>query len=332
MSKKNITLLIIVLILLMGGTILCAVRWKVWFGNPQEPQWEGDTIAYQFYTFAQDSVPGFVYKDCQWQDVKDPDSLVFILLGDVHNQVDSMQWEAMAQRHPNIDFYAQLGDFIDRGYFYYAQQLISELEGTPFAQLPLVVTPGNHEYHKGIVRRLPQLWHDLFPQPLNGPERFKGSTFFIDFPALRFIAIDTNGLQRLSDYTRVNFWVRNALNTADGRFTVVMMHHPVYASAKGRFNLGIYLTFARLLRKADVVFSGHDHTYARRMPFIGTVSTRKFKRIKDNHNWESSCTDKQLYEVVSISQDTLRINTYLIDSGELFDSVKITHSPTLSSL
>ena len=327
MTRKKLVLYILLTLLLTGGTVVCIVRWKAWFGNPPEPLWENDTIAYHFHTFAQDSVPGFVLRDNIWQDVNKPDSLVFILLGDVHNGVEKAQWEAMAQRHPNMDFYAQLGDFIERCYFFYAQQLIQELKGTPFEQLPVITTPGNHEYHKGLVRTLPPLWGELFAQPLNGPERFKGTSYFVDFARLRMIVIDTNGLQRLSDFTRVNTWVRQSLHDAGDRFTVVMMHHPVHSSAKGRQNLLIYITFARLLQEADVVFSGHDHTYARRMPFIGTNSARKFYRNKTKQNLESVCTGKQLYELVSVHGDTMSVRTYLMEDGALFDEIQITRRP-----
>lgn len=330
MNKRRIVLYCISLLLLTGGIALCVIRWKAWFGNPTEPVWERDTIPFHFHTFAQDSVPGFARADRSWFDLYEPDELVFLLLGDVHNGVDSMQWEDIYKRHPQVDFYAQLGDFIERGYFYYAQQMVSELEGTPFENLPIVTTPGNHEYRKGVVRRLPKLWYELFEQPANGPQRFQGTTYYVDFARLRLIVIDTNGLQRLSDFTRVNTWVRQTIQNADGRFTVVMMHHPVYSSAKGRQNLLIRCAFARVLREADVVFSGHDHNYARHLPFIGTNSARKFYKTKNHLMAESVCSGKQLYEVVTVKQDTLTVQTYLMESGELFDEVHVTRPPVVN--
>ncbi len=327
MNQKRIALYAILLCLLTGGIILCTVRWKAWFGNPEEPVWQQDTVVYRFRTFAEDSLPTFQVHYEQrgrqtvpvWHDTATPDSLVFIMLGDVHNGIDSLQWEMIYQRHPQVDFYAQLGDFIERGYFYYAQQLVSELEGTPFEALPVVTTPGNHEYRKGIVRRLPSLWYELFPQPKNGPKRFIGTTYFVDFPQLRLIAIDTNGLQRISDYTQVNTWVSQAIQDAGDRFVVVMMHHPVYSSAKGRQNVPVYITFRRILQQADLVFTGHDHTYARRLPFVGINSARKFYRAKESDKNEVVCSERQLYELVTLSRDTLTVETREINSGEQID-------------
>ena len=36
--------LIILASLLVGGAVVCAIRWKAWFAIPPEPKWEGDTI------------------------------------------------------------------------------------------------------------------------------------------------------------------------------------------------------------------------------------------------------------------------------------------------
>ena len=346
MTTSRKALSVILSILLTGGIILCAVRWRAWFGNPDEPAWLQDTVHYSFRTFGGESVEGFArYESGQsviWQDLNQPDTLAFLLLGDVHNSIDSLQWEELAARHPNLDFYAQLGDFMERGYFYYYQQLAEELEGTPFERLPIVTTPGNHEYRKGVVRHLPSLWYDLFPQPLNGPQRFAGSTYYIDFPALRFIVIDTNGLQRLSDYTIVNTWVRQAIRQADIRFVVVMMHHPVFSAGVGRQNPLIWLTFRRVLQDADIVFAGHDHNYARRLPFIVTNSAKKFYLNKLNPQDTRICSGRQLYHIVALTRnaadghtsaprDTLCVETRLMDTGELYDLVKVVHLPDTSS-
>lgn len=314
---------ILLVIILVGGAVLCAVRWHAWFANPVEPEFEGDTISYHFFTFGQDSVPGFVPTSNGWRDTIGPDTLQFILLGDVHNAVDSIQWALMAERHPKLDFYAQLGDFMERSYFYYAQQLYHQLNGTAFAQLPVITCPGNHEYMKGVVRRLPDTWYQIFAHPLNGPQRFLGSTYYVDFPSLRLVVIDTNGLQTISDFTIVHTWAMKALMSSGNRFRIVMMHHPVYSSAHGRQNILIYLAFRSLASKSDLIFSGHDHNYVRQLPFVGTNSTRKYHRPKNSA--APSYATKQLYELITITSDSLWMETRLIDSGELCDSVVLAH-------
>lgn len=322
--KRKILLSVLVLFLVAGG-VVCTLRWKAWFANPAEPEWTGDTISHSFITFQNDSVRLSMQRD----------TLSFVLFGDIHNSLTANDYCAIAHRHPDIAFYAQLGDFLERPYFYYEQDIYHALAHTRFDSLPIIAIPGNHEYRKGVVKRLPAHWHEIFPNPQNGPSRFAGSTFFIDFPYLRFICIDTDGLHRISDYTRVNFWVKQSLRTAGNRFTLVMMHHPVYSSAKGRQNPLIWLTFTRTLQNADIVFSGHDHNYARRTVkhtvsllhdvkptvYIGTnASTKRYPNRPDKHN-QCVSSGRGVYEYITLTPDTLCVHSLFIDDGSLLDEV-----------
>ena len=212
-----------------------------------------------------------------------------------------------------------LGDVIDR--YPDGIKILQKIMKMKNAQMLL----GNHEYMKGIVRHLPEMWTEWFSNPLNGPDRFKGSTYYVDFENLRFIVIDTNGLQRLSDYTTVLTWLNRTLCEAGSRYTVVMMHHPVLSGAVGRQNMVIKVAFYDALNKADIVFSGHDHNYTRRLPFIGTNSAKKFYLSKVNHKDTRICSGKQLYNVLTLCNDTLTIETFLMDSGEKYDEIQVIH-------
>jgi len=293
--------------------VLCFFRWQAWFGNPIEPEYKSDTIVYEFPTFGWDSVPKFVQTADGWQDMNEPQVLRLVVLGDVHNMLDKEDYKSIYNRHANIDAYAQLGDWMERGYFYYEQQLLHQLVGSGMDQLPVVATPGNHEYKKGIKRTLPSLWLQTFQNPLNGPARFLGSTYYVDFPRLRLIAIDTQGLQRLSDFTITMTWLKKVMQTKGNRFTIVIMHHPVYSSGKGRFNVGTWLFFHPILAQADVVFAGHDHSYATVDQYINTNSSRKVYHAKKKATVDAAANSR-LYEVVEISGDTLYVSTYSLDS------------------
>ncbi len=317
---------IIPITLLAGAAILCGIRWKAWFNNPPEAPWNQDTISYHFYTFGEDSIPGFIKQSNGiYKDTIQSDTFRLLLLGDVHNGIDSLQYRNMYLRHKPLDCYAQVGDFMERCYFCYYQLLVRELIHTGFDSIPILAVPGNHEYMKGIVRHLPEMWTEWFSNPLNGPDRFKGSTYYVDFQNLRFIVIDTNGLQRLSDYTTVLTWLNRTLCEAGSRYTVVMMHHPVLSGAVGRQNMVIKVAFYDALNKADIVFSGHDHNYTRRLPFIGTNSAKKFYLSKVNHKDTRICSGKQLYNVLTLCNDTLTIETFLMDSGEKYDEIQVIH-------
>ena len=324
---KRIIGWIIGLCLLAGGATVCAIRWEAWFGNPPEPEWTGEKITHQFITMNNDSVLRALQRD----------TLSFLLLGDIHNSLTNDQLAALSQRHSDIQFYAQLGDWMERPYMYYEQMMYQSLLGTRFDTLPIVAIPGNHEYLKGVVKTLPEHWKTLFPNPQNGPARFLGTSYYVDFPCMRLIAVNTDGLQRMSDYTQVAFWVKKCLLDACDRFTIVMMHHPIYSTAEGRSNPLMWLAFHSAMREADVVFSGHDHNYARRTEhykarfwkkeqptlFIGTNASNKKYPVKENRKYEASFSGAPVYEYISVTPDTLYIYTRNLITGELIDEVKL---------
>ena len=324
---KRIIGWIIGLCLLAGGATVCAIRWEAWFGNPPEPEWTGEKITHQFITMNNDSVLRALQRD----------TLSFLLLGDIHNSLTNDQLAALFERHSDIQFYAQLGDWMERPYMYYEQMMYQSLLGTRFDTLPIVAIPGNHEYLKGVVKTLPEHWKTLFPNPQNGPARFLGTSYYVDFPCMRLIAVNTDGLQRMSDYTQVAFWVKKCLLDACDRFTIVMMHHPIYSTAEGRSNPLMWLAFHSAMREADVVFSGHDHNYARRTEhykarfwkkeqptlFIGTNASNKKYPVKENRKYEASFSGAPVYEYISVTPDTLYIYTRNLITGELIDEVKL---------
>ena len=319
--------LIILASLLVGGAVVCAIRWKAWFAIPPEPKWEGDTIEVAFKTFADEQVLLNMQND----------SLEFLLLGDIHSSLDTTDFKMLSERHPNIHFWAQLGDWMERPYFYYKQQLYHSIQGTAFDSLPIIAVPGNHEYNKGIAKSLYADWTTIFPNPQNGPRRFLGRSYIVDFPTLRIITIDTDGLQRMSDYTQVSFWLKQSINEAKDRLTIVMMHHPVFSTAQGRQNPLIWLAFYGVLREADVVFSGHDHNYARRTVeykerfwtkqqptiFIGTNTSTKNYPNKENSYYDCVYSGSPVYQYIQVNNDTLSISTYELHSGKQIDKVEI---------
>ena len=329
-AVKRIIGWILFLCLLAGGATTCAIRWEAWFGNPPEPEWTGEKINHQFITVSNDSVLRTL--QC--------DTLSFILLGDIHNSLTNNQIALLSERHPDIQFWAQLGDWMERPYLYYEQKMYQSLLHTRLDSLPIVAIPGNHEYLKGVVKTLPEQWKSVFPNPQNGPKRFLGTSYFVDFPHFRIITLDTDGLHRMSDYTQTVFWLKNTLRNAGDKFTLVMMHHPVYSTAKGRTNPFILLAFHGALREADIVFSGHDHNYARRTEyykarfwkkeeptiFIATNASNKAYPIKNSEKLDNSFSGEPVYEYLQITHNALHICTYKVNSGELLDEIVISKS------
>lgn len=318
-------------LLLVAGAVVCVLRWQAWFGMPAEPRWTGRTYSYTFPTFKQDSVPGFVQTPEGWQDTVRPQSLDIIVLGDIHNNLMQADYDTLAARVPQADLVLQVGDWMHRGQNYYRQQLLREWTPSALCGLPVINCPGNHEYSKGIHKELSPIWSETFPQPDNGPVGVPGSHYYIDFPSVRLIAIDTNPLVRLVYLTRTLTWLRELMNTAGDRYIVVIMHHPVFSAAKGRFNSLIYATFRHALGEADLVIAGHDHSYMRRTPFVvlNSAGRQKTQRV---HYRTDVLDSVPAYGVLSVERSSipnhpapLKLNTYRLSDGQVVDILYVKH-------
>ncbi len=310
-------------ILLAGGIITCVVRWQVWFGMPAEPEWTGDTLSYTFRSVC-DSQSAIDYQQS---------SMTILVLGDIHNQLKQADYDTLAARVPHVDVVAQAGDWMDRGQEYYRQLLLREWSGSQLRDKPVIVCPGNHEYSKGLCKKLSPVWIETFGDSQIGNSQspvgnrltaVPGATYYTDLPFVRFIVIDTNPLDRLVYLTRTVTWLRQAMNTAEGRYTVVMMHHPVLPAGKGRFCPLIYATFRYALGAADLVICGHDHSYLRRAPFIVLNTAGKPKTQQTCYSAECTSADP-VYGVITIDQSPMTFTVYRMSDGLAIDYLHVTH-------
>jgi predicted phosphodiesterase len=300
---------IVFMLLLAGGAVICAIRWQAWFSMPPEPAWTGDTIDYVFpYPTEGNTV---------------------LVLGDIHNRLMQADYDTLAARVPEADAVAQVGDWMERGQEYYRQELLREWTHSALMGLPVIACPGNHEYSKGIRKTISPIWERTFDHPHNGPVGVPGVSYFVDLPQIRFIVIDTNPLVRLVDMTRTLTWLRQAMNSAEGRFIVVMMHHPVLSVGKGRYNPLIYTAFRHALGEADLVIAGHDHSYMRRTPFVVLNTAGKPKTQQPVYVPEVTDT-VPVYGVLRIANrqsqiSNLQFNVYRLDDNTLIDSLYVKH-------
>lgn len=222
------------------------------------------------------------------------------------------------------------GDIIERPTDTYWQVFFNAMNDRQ-AAVPVIAATGNHEYLKGVRKTLDPRWVHVFGNPDNGPHRFRGRTYFIDFPTARFIVLDTDALQVMSDYTVMQTWLRKVLDERNGVWKVVVMHHPVHAAGKGRDNPLIRFSFAHTLKTADIVFCGHDHNYMRRNGgsgkpmYILTNSSEKYYTPKDHIEADCHAAYMRFYEDLRIYPDSLRVNTWCMETDSLFDTVLLQH-------
>ena len=301
--------IILITLLVAGGAIVCVIRWQVWFGMPAEPQWNGETLDYKFPTFEKDATP---------------ESLDILVLGDIHSRLTRADYDTLAARVPQADVVAQIGDWMDRGQNYYYQLLLREWTNSRLYGMPIIATPGNHEYTKGFNKTLSEAWDHAFTHPNNGPQGVPGVSCYIDLPSVRMIVIDTNPLVRMVHLTRTLTWLRQAMYSAGDKYIVVMMHHPVLSVAKGRANTLEYAAFRHALGEADLVLAGHDHSYMRRGPFVVLNTSGKPKQQRFHYTPEVTDT-VSVYGVISATPAAMRFKTYRFSDGQVIDSLYVTH-------
>lgn len=265
---------------------------------PEEPTLECEILSYEFTHFGM---------------TPPADTMQMLVLGDVHNSITHEQYRHLAQANPGIVGYAQLGDWLERPYFYYEQTLYHQLTGTGLDTLPVLAIPGNHEYYKGIW---PERWY-------HWNEMHAEYQTIVDLPGLRWICIDTQSLNHLVDYTRTLTNIRRGVKTAEGRWTIVAMHHPLYSYAKGRQNWMIWLFLRWALDEADLVLSGHDHLYSRRGHYITTNASTKSYRLAEGVEADCVIVDRPVYERLTWTDSTLVVQTCALDNDELLDDLVI---------
>jgi predicted phosphodiesterase len=291
---------------------------------PEEPAWQGEIRDMSMLTFSNDSM-----LPCQYTD-----TLTMVVLGDVHSSLEQSDYLRIAQQCPGMQCYAQVGDFVEREQFYYRQLLKQQLDSTLFDSIPLLACPGNHEYTKELYNKPDTTWGYAYRLPDNGPPGRESASYFVDFKHVRFIVIDTEATCMLSDYTRLNAWAKSVIRSACQQWVVVMMHRPVFSSRKGRLNPMINITLGYALNEADVIFSGHDHTYARKGKalqdehevhspvWITTSSTTHARTPKERSVHDTIVGGGPFYEYMRIDEHTLTIQSCTLD-GTVIDSVQL---------
>lgn len=264
----------------------------------------------------------------------------FIYLGDGQNDLKSRWSRTIRQafrQQPDARFIIHAGDLINRantdaewGEWHYGAGFIH-------AMLPVVPTPGNHEYLRDDNDRLTldPHWAAQFTLPTNGPEGLQESVYYLDYQHVRIISLNSQ-LIMLDEAARSAQlqWLESVLKDNSQRWTIVTMHHPVYSTSKRRDNAALRELFKPLFDRygVDLVLQGHDHTYARgkgpdaqpNSPvYVLSVAGPKMYDSDSDRWMDVAITDTQLYQTIQVSDRELEYKSYKV-SGELFDAFKLT--------
>lgn len=145
----------------------------------------------------------------------------------------------------NPSFVVTVGDNV------YTKKGYQKLVGDYYSQ-PMVAAAGNHDYEVGIEN-----YDNYFKRNQWTRNYVHRAASGVDF----FILDSTPGLKSKSVRDSQLNWLTEELTKSDANFKVVILHHPPYSSAKHGSTKVYQWPYATL--GADLVISGHDHTYER---------------------------------------------------------------------
>ncbi|MCQ2195603.1 MAG: metallophosphoesterase [Paludibacteraceae bacterium] len=289
-------------------------KYRVKNGNEVSP-W------YQFSTLADSAKNNFSF--LYFGDIQDSDSSTITrqLMNEIYEKNQESQFVLLG------------GDFIERPMDLY-YNMAHEGLGKMAQELPILAVPGNHEYLKGIVRKIDDRYPYAFPYFLKSNVK-KNHVFSFPYGNARFYFLDSN--RDFWNFFEQRSWLKEELNKSDATWNIVVLHHPIY-SLKGGLNNWFVKRFFRSVvekSKVDIVLQAHEHGYGRRRttdevgnctPLYSVSYFSEKAYLQDfNGDYERWGTANRYYQKISINGDTLSFRTYT-DQHELYDDVCLTKS------
>lgn len=282
----------------------------------------------------------------QGKTTEEKEQFSFVYFGDVQNGIRTHWSRVMRQAFahlPSADLMMFAGDNVNRGNNDNEWGELFEAGGYMFAQIPMMLTNGNHEYPtmvKGQRAILSRFWEPQFNQPLNGPAdtALSETCFFADMNNIRFISLNSMEFLRNETLRGLQLrWLDTVLSNNPNGWTVLIMHHPVYSPAKDRDNPLLKKFLQPVLDKyaVDLVLQGHDHTYARAKDkilmangkpsgttYVVSVSGSKMYELNPQSWMDRSTADMQLYQLITIKKNKLQYASFTAD-GACFDAFEL---------
>ncbi len=199
-----------------------------------------------------------------------------------------------------------------------------------FGMVPVLPTPGNHEYRdndKGSSH-VTRHWRAEFTLPENGPDELAEYAYYTDIQGLRMISLASN--EKTAEQTA---WLAKVLSDNPNKWTVVTFHHPIFSPAKGRSQEKLRAAWMPVFEKykVDLVLNGHDHTYGRTgvegaTVYLTSVSGSKMYELSKQPWMHRGAENTQLFQVISINGDKLTVEARTA-TGSLYDKFELIKQP-----
>lgn len=261
-----------------------------------------------------------------------PEKFTFLYYGDAQYQIKE-HWSRLVRESyaaaPHARFSIHAGDLVNLGLADAQWGEWFQAANWIHRTVPVVPTPGNHEYINLDGKSIPLYWKKQFALPDNGPEGLKHSVYYFDFQGTRIVSLNTN--EKLNEQAK---WLESVLANNPNQWTILTFHHPIYSSAEGRDNPALRKLWQPIFDKhrVDLVLQGHDHCYGRSglagfpgsmkgTVYVVSVSGPGFYAVdKENTAWMRRLGEgKQLFQVITVDGERLHYEARTA-TGELYDS------------
>jgi len=268
------------------------------------------------------------------------DKFSFLFVGDVQDTIggiaNRLLLEAWA-RHPEVEFLVCGGDLTERPANQYWAETFRDLDSIG-QSMPILNVTGNHDYFKGVIRRLERRFPLVFSYFLDSKVD-DNMVYTLNYGDAQLFVLDSN--REFFHLWKQRQWLEEQLQRSEVKWKILVLHHPLYSIKGSNNNLIQRWMFDDLVRQygVDLVLQGHEHAYAR---WIGgnykngapavpvyTIShcSPKNYRINFDERFDKFGISSRYYQTVSASGDTLAMATYDANTHVLYDSLMIVVSP-----
>ncbi|WP_371381348.1 purple acid phosphatase family protein [Sporomusa aerivorans] len=278
----------------------------------------------------------------------------FLVFGDSQSSLYNTWHNTIRQAfklHADAAFFTNVGDLVNVGNDEQEwQEWFSAVSGIA-ETLPAMPLTGNHEMYtpQWKVNARPVLFTAQFQLPRNGPEGLKEQVYSFDYGNTHFVMLDSQEREEgefvPAMLAKQQVWLEKDLAQTDKLWKVIFIHRPPYHTQAAKPNENIRQAFVPIWDKynVDVVFSGHEHVYARTYPLYngevtdrGTVyitTGRSGDKLYENGAagaWDEvfyNPTDQPNYLSVEVQGDIMVVKAWK-QNGEPIDSWRKEKSAT----
>jgi len=275
-------------------------------------------------------------------------SFKFLIFGDTQNSY-YLTWRKTLhtayQTNQDAAFFIHVGDLTNKSQNYKEWNMWFHASRSIIDTIPILPVVGNHETYtlKKKIYSMPTFFTAQFKVPTNGPIGLTGQVYSFDYGNIHFSILDTQDReeQKFEPHMleKQKMWLANDLQVTDKFWKIVLMHRSPYDNRSRDGNRILREAIVPILDKykVDIVFSGHDHIYARTYPLrsgsivknnidgtiyitAGRTGKKTYTRTqrKDYNEVFYNLADESNYITVAVNGSTITVGVFK-QTGLLLD-------------